>query len=217
MAGAGGSAPEMQQVWAQTVDRVKREIIAPTLWRALERTVPIAWEENTFVVGLSPSEGQLAGQMNTGEYRGAIERTIRTVSGNDDTTFRVIEGTGYSDWEYAKARDKAAVTQRQQAAQKRYVEAGSFATWDEIHDQVSRLWANSELRSLPSGKARFLDQAFALVLKAMDSLYPKDGKIDEQTERGLSRVIERVASMTASDATLIGYLLFERRKQERSE
>jgi hypothetical protein len=213
MAGAGGDAQAMQQTWTQAVDRVKREVISPSLWRALERTIPVAWENDNFVVGLAAAEGQLAGQMNTAEYRGAIERTLRSITGSEDLRFRVIEGTAYSDWEYTKARDAAAVTQRQQAAQRRFTEAGAFATWDEIYDQVSRLWANSEMRSLPSGKARFLEKALALMEKAMESLYPAQGQADETTERGLSRVIERVASMTGSDSTFIAFLLFERRRK----
>ena len=213
MANVGGSTPQvMQQVWAQAVDRVKQEIIAPSLWRALERTIPVAWEDNTFVVGLVSAEGHLASQMNAGENRGAIERRLRTLTSNNDLNFRVIEGTAYSDWEYAKARDAAALAQRQQATQRRQQEAGVAGSWDEVHDRVSRLWAGSEYRSLASGKARYIDQAFAILEQAMDTLYPADGKTNEQTERGLSRVIERIASTTSSDATLIALLLFERRR-----
>jgi hypothetical protein len=207
----------MQQVWAQTVDRAKQEIIAPTLWRALERTVPVAWEDNTFVVGLATAEGQMASQMNTGERLSAIERILRSLVGNNALQFRVIEGTSHSDWEYAKARDAAAVAQRQQTTQRRQQEAGAFASWDEIHDRVSRLWANSDYRSLASGKARYMDQALTLVEQAMDTLCPADGKTNEQTERGISRVIERIASTTGSDAALIALLLFERRRKGGSQ
>jgi hypothetical protein len=67
--------------------------------------------------------------LNTGEYRGAIERTLRTLTGSPELTLRVIEGTAYSDWEYTQKRDAAAVAQRQQATQKRYTEASAFASW----------------------------------------------------------------------------------------
>jgi hypothetical protein len=209
--GAGG---DLQQVWAQAVDRVKREIIAPSLWRAIERTIPVTRDGDVFAVGLAPGEGQYAGTMNTGEYRAAIERILRTVTGDNALTFRLIEGTTLEDWEYIKARDAAAVAQRQQAAQKRVVESKSFSSWDEIYDQVSRLWANAEFRALASGKGRYLEEALALINKALESLAPSEGKRTEQTERGLSRVIERVASITGSDATLIAYLLEQRRNSE---
>ncbi len=213
MAAAGSSdGGDLQQVWAQAVDRVKREIIAPSLWRAIERTIPVTREGDVFAVGLAPGEGQYAGTMNTGEYRAAIERILRAVTGDDALTFRLIEGTTLADWEYTKARDVAAVAQRRQAAQKRVVESKAFGSWDEIYDQVSRLWANAEYRALATGKGRYLDQALGMIEKALDSLAPAgDGKRSEQTERGLSRVIERVASMVSADATVIAYLLEQRR------
>lgn len=213
--GAGPSAAALQQIWTQTVDRVKRDIIAPSLWRALEKTLPVTLDNGTFAVGLAPGEAQYAGTMNTGEYRAAIERILRTVSGDNSLTFRLIEGTTLSDWEYTKARDAAAVAQRQQSAQRRTVESAAFNSWDDINDQVSRLWASSEFRSLASGKGRYLDQALALVQKAVESLAPDaaaaGNKPNEQTERGLSRVLERIAGNAGTDATLVAYLLHQRR------
>lgn len=210
---AGGGGGDIKATWGRVVEQVKKEVIAPGLWRALEKTVPVVWEGSNFVIGLSPMDGQMAGQLNTGEYRGAIERTLRRVAGNNDLVFRMIEGTTLSDWEYTKARDAAAVSQRQQTAQKRYVEAGAFASWDEIYEQVSRLWANFEYRSLSSGKGRFLDQALGLCIKGMESLMPADGTTNEQIERGLSRVLERIGGITNSDPAVLAYLLSERRRK----
>ncbi len=208
----GGDPQAMQQLWAQTVERVKKVVIAPTLWRALEKTVPVAWENNTFVVGIGTADGQLASSLNSGEHKSAMEQALRTVANSADLKFRLIEGTTRADWEYVKAQDAAATAQRQQAAQKKFVQSETFSSWDEIYDQVSRMWAGSEYRALASGKARFLRQAMEMVEKAMAELLPEGAKTNEQTERGLSRVIERVASMTGSDATILAYMLFERRK-----
>ena len=78
---------------------------------------------------------------------------------------------------------------------------------------MSRLWAGSEFRSLSSGKGRFVDQALAIVVKAADTLYPAGASPDEQSERGLNRVVERIASMSGSDPTLVAYLFFQRRQK----
>jgi hypothetical protein len=212
MAGESGSAQEMQQLWGRVVDQIKREIIKPGLWRALERTVAVAWENNNLAVGLSPADGALAGQVNTGEYRAALERAAQTLSGNPALRLRIIEGTDRSDWEYTKTRDAAATAHQQQVSQRRFQESAAYASWDEVHDQMQRLWAAAPNRSLASGKARYLDQALDLAVKAMNALMPDGKSPDEQNERGLSRVIERIAGMAATDPTLVGYLLFERRR-----
>ena len=216
MAVTGGNAQTMQQIWAQAVDQVKKEIIAPTLWRAVERTVAVAWEDNTFVIGLASADGQLAGTLHAGEYRSAIERILRGITRNNDLQLRVLEGTNYADWEHTKARDAAGLAQRQQVSQRQYREAAAYASWDEVYDQVSRLWASTELRALASGRARYMDQALGLLEKALETLYPLGAAFDEQNERGLTRVLERIASMTNSDAAVVGYLLLQRRQKKGS-
>lgn len=212
------TAEAMRQTWTQTVNQVKQDVISPNLWRALESTIPVVWESENFVIGMATSDGTIAGQLHTHEYQSAIERTLRALTGDANLRLRVIEGTEASDWEYTKARDKAAASLSQQAVQRKTREAGAFASWDEIYDQISRLWASAEFRGLPSGRGRFLDSALSLVEQAMDSLYPAgvaaDKPADEQIERGLSRVIERVASMTNSDATIIAFLVMERRRKK---
>ena len=208
----GAEADAMRQLWAKATDQVKKTVVSTTVYRALEKTVPIAWEENWFVVGFAGSDGQMAGALNNQETKGVIERALQDVLDDRALRFRIIEGSDYSDWEYAKSRDAAALATRQQTMQKKATESASFNTWDEVYDQVSRLWANSEFRSLPTGRARYFAGAFDMLDKAYATLYPAEGKADEPTERGLSRVIERIASMSNTDSAVVAYLFFERRR-----
>ena len=215
-AGSGGAAQTIPQVWASVVEQIKKEVIAPSLLRALERTVPVVWEDPNFVVGLGVGDGQHMAPLNSSEHRGAIERALRAQTGRPDLNLRIIEGTESSDWAHAKARDAAAKAQQQRAVQQHVAAAGAAGSWEELYDQVQRLWANSDHRSLASGKGRFLDQALEMVSQALDTLSPADGATTEQTERGLSRVVERIASMTSSDGTIVAYLLTERRRKEKA-
>jgi hypothetical protein len=206
------NAEAMRDIWARTVDRAKQVSISTRLYRALEKATPVAWEDGVFVVGFQAIDGQMAGVLNTGEHLKTAERALREVAQDTNLRLRVIEGNTSIDWEHAKQRDAAAQASRQQAAQKRAVESGAFSSWDDIYDRVSRLWATAEYRNLSTGRGRYLDSALEIVSGAMDTLYPAGSKADEPNERGLSRVIERVASMSSSDPALVAYLLFQRRK-----
>ena len=215
MAGTtSGANPSVRaQVWANAVDRVKHTIISPGLWRALERVIPVAWENGIFVIGLAPSDGQLGSLLKSRDNQLAIERALREASGVADLQMRLIDGTHYEDWDSAKLRDAAAHAQRTQAGQKQIVATATLTSWDAVYDQVSRLWAGFEYRSLWTGRGRYLDTALGIVEQAMDGgLYPAEGKADEQAERALSRVLERIASMTGSDAAVVALLLFQRRR-----
>jgi hypothetical protein len=210
----GSEAQAMREVWARAVEEIKRTATSTTVYRALEKTIPIAWEDGFFAVGFSGTEGQLGAQLNTGEYRSIIERVLQGITGDPALKYRYVEGADYEDWEHLRIRDAASLAVRQQTMERRAVEVKAFTTWDDVYDQVSRLWASSEFRALPTGRARYWDAAFDIVLQAMASIYPFEGKADEPTERGLSRIIERIASMTGADAAIVAYLLFERRKSQ---
>ncbi len=202
------------EIWALAVDRIKQTIIAPALWRAVEKTVPVIWEDNTFVIGLATVDGQLSGTLNTRDNLLAIERVLREITRSEDLRVRLVDGTHVEDWEAAKVRDAATLANRQQVTQKRASESASFASWEVVYDQVSRLWANSDYRSLASGRGRYIDAALDLVVTAMDAgLYPSEGKVDEPTERGLNRLLDRIGSMANSDPAIIAYLLFQRRRK----
>lgn len=206
----GAEAQAMRDLWGRTVEEVKRSVTSTTTYRALEKTVPVAWEESFFVIGFSGTDGQLGAQLNTGEYRMIIERALRKQSGDLALKFRLVDGSTYEEWEHTKQRDVVANTSRQQVMEKRSVEAKAATSWDEVYEQISRLWAASEFRALPTGRARYLDNALGITAKAMETIYPVGGKADEGAERGLSRIVERIASMTSSDAAVIAYLLFDR-------
>lgn len=209
----GADAEAMRNVWNQAVTEVKRQVNSTALFRALERTVPVAWEDDFFVIGFATMDGQMASQLNTPQTQSTIERVLRDMLSRPELRFRVIEGTHYEDWEHTRQRDAAAEQNRQQFAQKRVVESSAFGSWEEIYEQVSRLWANFEYRNQATGRGRYLDQALEMISKAMDNLYPAEGKAPEPIERGLARVIERVANMTSSDPVVVAYLLFEKRKK----
>lgn len=203
----------MKAAWKKAVDITKQRAVNPTLYRALEKTVPIAWEDNFFVVGMLHAEGTMVGAMNTAEYQVVITKAIQEATRDPNLRFRFIEGSDYGDWDFVRQRDAAMQAQQTVTAQQRAVEAVAGNTWEAVYDQASRLWASSELRSLPIGRARYISAALDMVSEAMDRLYPKDGKVDEATERNLSRVLDRIASMAQSDSAVIAYLLFEKRKQ----
>jgi hypothetical protein len=203
----------MRAAWTKAVEITKQRAVNPTLYRALEKTVPIAWEDGFFVVGMLHAEGTMVGAMNTAEYQTVINRAVQEATREPNLRFRFIEGSDYSDWEFARQRDVAMQTQITATAQKQAAEFATGTTWEAVYDGVSRLWASAELRSLPVGRGRYIAAALDMVSEAMDRLYPKEGKVEETTERGLSRVIDRIASMAQSDPAVIAYLLFEKRKQ----
>jgi len=214
MAGETVSTTQNQrlvELWNRVVDRVKLAVISPTTWRALEKTVPVVWEGDTFVVGFNVNSGSVSGQLSAYETRLAIERAVREVTGSPNVTYRLIEGDSLADWEYTKARDAAVTAGQQQAVVRVQKDNAAAGSWDEVYERIARLWSTSEFRGQASGRARFLDASLTILLEAVVALYPDVlTKPVDAHERGLSRVVERIASYTSSDAAAVGAILFHR-------
>ena len=201
------------QTWRKAAEQAKRGVNSMPFYRALDASVPIAWEDDLFAVGMPPVEGQISAAINSKEYQNVIERALRDVTGSPDIKFRLIEGTTYKDWQYAQQRDASVVTGIAQNAQRQTTETAAFASWEEIYERVSRLWSTTDNRSLAIGRGRYMTAAFEIVEEAVTRLYPADGgKPDDLNERGLSRVLERVGSYTNTDPAVLAYLLLQRKK-----
>lgn len=201
----------LRELWNRVVETVKLAVIAPPMWRALERTVPVVWEGDTFVVGFGAGDGAVSGQLGGYETRVAIEKALRDVTGSAAVTYRLIEGDTLPDWEYVKARDLAAITGAQRAVERTQRDTAAAGSWDEVYERIARLWGAAEFRGQTAGRARFVASALNVIEEATHRLYPTVlTKAEEAQERGLSRVLERVASYTSSDATTLGVMLFER-------
>lgn len=200
---------QVQAVWNRAAEQAKRAAVAPSFYRAIERIVPIAWENGTFVIGLDASaDGSLHVALNSGENQLKIEAALRAASGEATLRLRVIEGTAASDWEAAKARDAALAAQEARASERRAVTVNAAAaSWDTVYDQVSKLWAEAEFRNMSSGRGRFLVAAMDVVDRALETV----GVNGEAEERSFSRVLDRIASSVNADPALFAAVFFDRR------
>jgi hypothetical protein len=204
----------IENIWAATVEESKQTITAVNLWRALEKTVAITLENGVLVIGIEGVDGMYMSAIQSREHQMNIENVLRKITNDPTMKLRLIEGANLDDWAYAKALDAATVAQQQKTFQKQTSESSSFGSWEDIYEQVGRLWANASNRSLSTGKGRFLDSALVLVSEAIDKIYPTfDTKQDDLSERGLSRVVERLGSYTSTDSVVIMFLLLAKRNK----
>ena len=205
---------DIQAIWAQTVTEVKQATTAMNLWRALEKTVAITFENGTLVVGIEGVEGMYMAAIQSKDHQLKIENILREITNDPTMNFRLIEGSSLSDWDYAKALDKETTQQQQQVFERQTATSLNFGSWEDIYEQAGRLWAGAPNRSQAMGRGRFLESALQLLSEAIDKVYPTfDTTQEEMSERGLSRVIERIGSYTSTDPVIIAALLIAKRKK----
>jgi hypothetical protein len=203
---------EMRSVWTKVVDMAKQAAVAPAMYRALDASVPIAWEGNVFAIGIETTDGLISGTLKSNDSHMKIEQALRHVTGNRELKVRVLDSPTIEAWNAVKAGEVALARMQQQKQDQlnaNPTQAADTATWDDVYDQLNRLWSGYEYRTLASGKGRYLQEALTIVDAAMDKLGGTGG---DSYERSFSRTLERVGAMVGSEPALLGYLLFERRR-----
>jgi hypothetical protein len=192
-----------QALWQSCVDQLKNRVNNLPFWEALELCVPIAIDDGVLVVGLDSAHLNKLAYLQQPANFATINEVI-SVTFNAPLTAKFIEGTTVGDWEIARARDARVAAMKASGAKQAVQKDTAVSGWEDLYEVVARLYAQCVNRALPQGKARYASDALYAVLDAMDTLYAKP---DEIAERGLARVLERIANASEIPASVLAFEL----------
>jgi hypothetical protein len=197
--------PEVVEVWSQALPTIRNGLTGVGVWTALNLAKPIAFENGTLILGLPHSEMELAGHLRMPMTKRLIETTISGML-KEPVTCRVIDGTDQADWEVEKRRDAEKARLTQQSMNKLRQEMTARSNWETIYEQLSRKFASVPNKSLPQNKARFFEDALALVADA------RRGQTtwDDMQERNFARCIERLAQYAEVPSTIVGMMVLQK-------
>ena len=200
------NAQLIAQRWAGCVKVLKDRVNNRSFWEALEASVPVTLEGDTLIIGFdsvnSNRVGVLQQTTNLNHVREAVEQGFGT-----PLNLRFIEGTMLADWQAVQERDARVAAMRQAEAVRPMREAAQSGSWEMLNEQISRVYVQMPFRSLPQGKARYVNEALYLLTEAMENpdLYPDEG--DEISERSVARLLERIANTADMPATMLAFEL----------
>jgi hypothetical protein len=197
------NAASLPVLWANCVDRLKDRINNRSFWEALEATHAITIENDSLIVGIDAENYNRSSHIMQVSTLNTVHRTIEEVF-NRPLHLKLIEGATLADWETFKAREARLVASRQSTAQT-YAPGPTAASdsWEGVYEQLARLFAQAQHRSLPQGKARYANEALYLLVEAMDTIYPEHS--DEHAERNLARALDRIAASADIPASVIAF------------
>jgi hypothetical protein len=197
--------PEVVEVWSEALPTIRNGLTGVGVWTALNLAKPITLENGTLVLGLPHSEMELAGHLRMPMTKRLIEVTIGGML-KEPVTCRVIDGTEQADWEVEKRRDAEKARLARQSMDKLRQEMTARSSWETIYEQLSRKFAAVSNKSLPQNKARFFDDALALIADARRD----QTTWDDMQERNFARCIERLAQYAEIPSTIVGMMVLQR-------
>ncbi len=196
---------DVAQIWSEAMPVVRQGVTGVGVWTALNTATPIAYEEGVFVIGLPGESGELSGHLRLPSTKRLMEQQISKLL-NAQTVVRIIDGTTIPDWEITKRRD--AERKKLQAAEmtKMRAEMTARTSWDAVYEQLSRRFAAVSNKSLPQNRARFYEEAVALVAEARQGMTT----FDDSGERNFARCIERLAQYSEIPSCIVAVEILKR-------
>ena len=190
--------PDVEQVWKQALPVVINQVSGRGVWAALNAARPILFEDNVLVLGLQVHDTELAGHLRIPSTKRLLDVTLTKLMGAP-TTVRVIDGTTLADYDVVKRRDAERRRLQEAELTKMRSELTSKASWDGVYDQLARRFAAVTQKSLPQNRARFFEEAVALIAEARQS----QAEWDDLGERNFARCLERLAQYSEIPSTLV--------------
>lgn len=197
--------PDVEQVWKEALPQVINQVSGRGVWAALNAAKPVAYEDNVLVLGLQVRDTELAGHLRIPATKRLLDLTLSKILGSP-TTVRVIDGTTQADYEVVKRRDAERRRLEEAAVAKMRTEMTAKASWDVVYEQLARRYAAVTNKSLPQNRARFFEEAVALIAEARQS----QAQWDELGERNFARCLERLAQYSEMPSTLVAIQVLQK-------
>jgi hypothetical protein len=210
--------PTPEKIWKEATDVVllRSDRFGP-LNQAMQATLPIGLDGELLVLTIPGSERHLAGHMETAANHNAILNALSLVYGQP-VEFRLIDGSTLEDWEALKAAESRARAAAAARTQERHAppsmsaaptgRGGADSAWDEFVQRLHRQYQELNKRQFPQVKARFLRETLRGLVNLEEGQKFEPEADEDQIERGVARVIERIAAISDLPAVMVA-MLFE--------
>lgn len=189
---------ELAQAWSQALPEVRNGLTGVGVWTALNSSVPIALEDDTFVLGIPHASSELAGHLKMSATKVLIERAMAEKLGRK-VNLRVIEGDSQHDWDNAKRKDEEVRRLQNAALDRARAELEAKSSWETVYEAISRRYAGTQNKSLPQFRAEFFVEGCRIIAEALKVHPPQD----DLGERNFARCLERVAHYSEVPSVLV--------------
>jgi hypothetical protein len=187
----GTAGGDLRWVWKEVRKRVFIKLpFSLGVAEALQATIPIVLDENTFVVGLSSRDYPLSGHLTAENVRNTIEGILRQAA-RRYIHFEVIEGTTIEEWNEVKRRRARA----QEAVIAMAEKKGEEHHYEDVLNQIiaelrHRITACRD-RALPQVRAQMMLDVVPSLGDAEEMLFHDPDS--HEARRIMGRAIDRVA------------------------
>ncbi len=216
-AGVDLQSIDLQKLWQEVNEAIRRGPVNRGLWDAAARAVPIAIENGTLILGLDPADARYAGYLETSANRARIQEILLARTGHR-LDIRVIEGTTKEDWERVKQLDRLSEMRAETHVAEREARRAAARVWEDVNDELLKLFTAAGLRRYPLTLARLFAKALGMVYEAEVKARETDPEASEFHERELNRLCDKLATYCDLPPTVVAveYLRYRATRRQKA-
>ncbi len=204
---------QARKFWQQAAEIIKDKSISPTLFQAVEQGVGITMDDDNFVLGFAPENAPMAGHLRSSQHASVIEQTLTQLAGRP-LKLKVVDGVTLEDYEEAKRLLEINEQRQEQFSEKRERARRIEQKYEGVAEQITRGFAKKDNRQFAQVRGNYIRDCFELLDKSLDDFnYGEES--DDVEKRALSRVFERLATVTDAPASILAYEFFKMRDERK--
>lgn len=190
----GAAGIDLDWVWREVRKRVflrGKLTFSLAVADALKIAVPIAFDDNIFVVGFASRDYPMAAALSGATVKNTIEGILRQAAGHN-IILEVIEGTTMADWEEIHERRVRAQSAMIAMAERKVGEHHFDDVLNQIVGEIRHRVSQVQSRSLPQVRAELVLDIAPSLADAEEMLF--GDQASHEAQRAMARVIDRIAT-----------------------
>jgi len=189
---AGGQTSGLDSVWKEVRKRVFIKLpFSLGVAEAMQAAVPITFEGEMFVIGLSPRDYPLSSHLVPDQVKNTIESILRQAA-RRNIHLEVIEGTTLEEWEEIKERRRLAQEAVVAMAEREFSEQQMEDVLNQVVAEIRHRITAQRDRGLPHVRAQLLLDVVPSFSDAIEMLFSDLNT--HEARRAVGRALDRVSS-----------------------
>lgn len=196
------AAIDVQNLWKQVNDALRRGPINRALWDAAAAAVPLVIEDDVVILGFEPRDMRHASYLETTVNKTRIQEIMQARTGKR-LDMKCIEGATLQAWESVKQREADHEAKLRAGYQQLREHGSSVGAWEELSLRLTRMFGATEARRLPSVQASMVVRSLPLVYEVDAQVRLADPGAESIHNRELNRMFDKIGTFCDLPATQV--------------
>ena len=184
---------DVEALWQQVNEAIRRGPINRGLWEAAAVAKPLTIEGDTLVLGFEPKDMRHASYLETTVNKTRIQEILQARTGRR-LDIKCIEGATLQAWENVKQREAEREARLRASVEHVQAHGTTIRAWEDLNQRLISIFSSTEARRLPGVQATLLVKSLPMVYETDSQVRTSDPGAEVIHNRELNRIFEKLGT-----------------------